>query len=84
MDAHIANLCDVTTINQQRLDAYIAAEAKILSGQSVRLGDRHLQRADLAEVRKEIALLQTAVAREAAALSGRGGRFSQADFGGRT
>lgn len=73
----------VPTINEQRLDLYLAAEAKILSGQSVRFGDRQLARAELAEVRDEIARLQAAVAREKAAAAGRGGRFSQADFGGR-
>lgn len=67
------------TVNQQRLDAYLAAEAKILGGQSVRFGERQLQRADLAEVRAEINRLQIAVSRE------RGGtraRFKQASFHG--
>jgi flagella basal body P-ring formation protein FlgA len=74
----------VPTITQTRLDAYLAAEAKILAGQSVRHGDRQLTMADLSEVRKEIATLQAAVRREEAAAAGRGGRFSQADFGGVT
>lgn len=73
----------VATVNQNRLDLYLAAEAKILSGQSYRLGERQLQRADLAEVRREITALQAAVSRELATVAGRGGRFSQADFGGR-
>lgn len=68
------------TINATRLQAYLDAEAKILAGQTVRFGDRELRRADLAEVRKAIADLSAAVRRE----SCRGGRFSQADFGGRT
>ena len=72
----------MATINQTRLDAYLAAEQKILLGQSVRFGERQLQRADLAEVRKQISILQVAVDREAASAAGRGGRFSQADFGG--
>ncbi len=72
------------TINQTRLDAYVAAEAKILQGQSVRFGDRELRRADLSEIRAEIGRLQSVVAREQAGAAGRGGRFSQADFGGRT
>lgn len=72
------------TVNKTRLDAYVAAEARILGGQSVRMGDRQLQQADLAEVRQEIARLQAAVAREESAAAGRGGRFGQADFGGRT
>ena len=66
-----------------RLQLYLDAEAKILSGQSVRFGDRQLQRADLQFVQKEIAKLQAEVNREALSASGRGGRFSQADFGGR-
>ncbi|WP_343064777.1 primosomal replication protein PriB/PriC domain protein [Marilutibacter spongiae] len=70
------------TLNQQRLDLYLAAEAKILSGQSVRFGDRQLTRADLEAVQKEIARLQTVVDRDARVANG-GGRFSQADFGGR-
>lgn len=70
--------------NQTRLDAYIAAEEKILAGQSVRFGDRQLQRADLEFVQKQIAILQAAVERENASALGRGGRFSQADFGGVT
>lgn len=69
------------TINQTRLDAYVAAEAKILVGQSVTFDGRSLARANLAEVRNEIARLQAIVAREQAAAAGRGGRFSQADFG---
>lgn len=71
------------TINEQRLQRYLDAETQILSGQSVRIGERQLQRADLAEVRAEIANLQATVAREQAVAAGRGGRFSQANFGGR-
>ncbi len=70
------------TANETRLQTYLDAEAKILGGQSVRFGDRQLQRADLEFVQKQIALLQVAVKREAATAAGRGGRFSQADFGG--
>lgn len=73
----------VATVNQTRLELYLAAEAKILSGQSVRMGERQLQRADLAEVRRQIAILQAAVERENALSEGRGSRFAQADFGGR-
>jgi hypothetical protein len=78
----LATLCIVATVNETRLQAYLDAEAKILSGQIVRMGDRQLQRADLAEVRTTIERLQAAVTREQAAAAGRGGRFSQADFGG--
>jgi len=70
----------VGTINETRLQRYLDAEAQILGGQTVRLGDRLLQRADLAEVRAEISRLQVIVNQEHAAASGRGGRFSQADF----
>ena len=72
----------VATANEQRLALYIQAEAKILAGQSWRLGDRFVQRADLAEVRAEIAHLQQVVAREQQVASGNRSRFSQADFGG--
>lgn len=71
----------MATINETRLQAYIDAEAKILAGQSVRFGERQLQRADLAEVRAEISRLQAAVAREQSAASGRL-PFSRADLGG--
>jgi hypothetical protein len=65
-----------------RLQLYLDAEAKILGGQSVRLGDRQLQRADLEFVQKQIAILQSQVNRETASAAGRrGGRFSQANFG---
>lgn len=73
----------MATVNQQRLDLYLAAEQKILLGQSYRIGDREVRRADLAEIRREIALLQAAVSRERSIAAGRAGRFSQADFGGR-
>ncbi|HEY4531520.1 MAG TPA: primosomal replication protein PriB/PriC domain protein [Luteimonas sp.] len=66
--------------NAARLQLYLDAEARILAGQTVRFGDRELRRADLAEVRKAIADLSAAISRE----GGRRGRFSQADFGGRT
>lgn len=70
----------VPTVTENRLQLYLDAEAKILGGQSVHMGDRQLQRADLAEVRNEITRLQATVNREAATAAGRGGRFSQADF----
>ena len=65
-----------------RLQLYLDAEAKILSGQLVRFGERSLQMADLAEVRATIDRLRAQAAREDANAAGRGGRFSQADFGG--
>lgn len=68
---------------QARLDAYLAAEAKILSGQSVRFGERQLQRADLAEVRKAITGLQSQLAREQASAAGRSSlTAAEVNFGG--
>ncbi len=40
---------------QARLDLYLAAESKVLAGQSVRLNERQVTLADLAEIRKAIA-----------------------------
>jgi hypothetical protein len=72
----------VPTLNQTRLDAYVAAEEKILAGQSVRMGERYLQLADLEQVRDEINLLQRKVAQEQAAAAGRVSGVCQANFGG--
>lgn len=59
---------------QTRLDAYKAAEARILTGgQSQRLAERQQQQAELAEIRKAIAQLESQLARETASLAGRGG-----------
>jgi hypothetical protein len=80
LPSQICNLVNVPTANQTRLDAYLAAEVKILTGQSVTIDGRSLTRADLSVVTKQIAVLQTAVNQELAAAAGRGGRFSQADF----
>lgn len=58
------------------LQLYLDAEASVLKGQSVRMGDRMLTKADLAQIvagRKE---WEAKVAREA----GRGGVFKAADF----
>lgn len=71
----------VATQTETRLQAYIDAEAKILRGQSVRMGDRELRRADLAEIRAEIRQLQRDVAAEKASASGKS-RFARADLGG--
>jgi len=70
------------SVNEERLTLYIDAEKAILRGQSYRIDDRQVQRAELAEVRAEIQRLQAVVAREQAAAAGRGGRFSQANFSG--
>ncbi len=66
-----------------RLQLYLDAEASILAGaQSVRMGERQLQRADLEFIQKQIGILQAQLARENAVAVGGGGRFSQADFSG--
>lgn len=58
---------------RDRLTLYVTAEAKILAGQSYQLGERRLQRADLAEVAAEIRRLSAEVARaESSAAGGRG------------
>lgn len=41
-------------IAQARLTAYLDAEEKVLGGQSYRIGERMLTRADLAEIRRGI------------------------------
>ena len=48
---------------RDRLTLYLAAEAKILSGQSYQLGERKLQRADLSEVRRTIDTLSAQITR---------------------
>lgn len=55
---------------RDRLALYIAAEAKILSGQSYQLGERRLQRADLGEVTAEIRRLASEIARAESSASG--------------
>jgi hypothetical protein len=66
----------MTELEQQqaRLTLYLSAEAKILSGQQYTIGEgttrRQLQRADLAEVRQEIALLTARIAVLSAGASG--------------
>lgn len=57
----------------ERLDAYLAAETAVLSGQRVRFGERDLTRADLAEIRKGIAQLRAQLQRETEIAAGRGG-----------
>lgn len=81
MDSSLSTLSLVATTNESRLQLYLDAEAKILAGQSVRFGERYLQRAELAEVRAEIRRLERAVAAERNAARGRAG-YASADFGG--
>ena len=60
---------------QDRLTAYLAAEAAILQSQEYVIGtggtQRRLRRADLAEIRAEIASLQAQIAAAESAQSGR-------------
>lgn len=66
---------------QARLDLYLAAEARVLSGQTVRLGERQITYADLAEIRKAIAQLRGELAAELAPGPARGSlRYSTAVF----
>lgn len=60
----------------EMLQLYLNAEASVLKGQSVRMGDRMLTKADLAEIRTGRKEWQRAVANE----TGRGGAFKAADF----
>lgn len=61
---------------QTRLDAYKAAELKILDGQSVEMNGRRLAYADLQEVRRAITQLERKLAREATP----GSNIKLADF----
>jgi len=66
---------------QQRLDAYLDAEARVLAGQTVRLGDRQVTLADLSEIRKGIAQLRSELAAEQNKLPARGSlRYRTAVF----
>lgn len=56
---------------QARLDEYLAAEQAILSGQSYRIGERQLTRANLADIQLGIKTWDTRVGELAAKTSGR-------------
>lgn len=59
---------------QQRLDAYLAAEARILTnGFSLQFNQRRLQEAELETIRKAIAQLQQQLAQEQASIIGQPG-----------
>jgi hypothetical protein len=66
----------------EALAAYRAAELAVLKGQSVQLGERRVQLADLAEIRKGIAHYEAVVAAETARAAGRRSGHALADFGG--
>lgn len=72
----------MTTVNASLLAQYVAAEEKILKGQSYRMGDRWVTRADLQFVQAERRRLQQAVNAETLAASGGRNRFAGADFVG--
>jgi hypothetical protein len=57
---------------QAKLDAYLAAETKVLAGQSYEIGDRKLTRADLTEIRNGIEVWNNRVIGLSASLQGRG------------
>jgi len=68
---------------QQRLDAYLAAEARILTaGFSVRLDLRQRQEAELAQIRAGIRELEARLAAEAAGIQSSGSslRYKTAVF----
>lgn len=67
---------------QQMLEMYLDAEAAVLAGQSWRMGERQLTRADLAEITKGRREWQAVVDRQL--IGGRRGRWANADFGGVT
>jgi hypothetical protein len=67
---------------QQRLDAYLAAEAAVLKGQSYQIGDQRLEKADLAEIRRAIASLRAELARENGPPGMGGLRYRTAVFNG--
>lgn len=56
---------------QARLDEYLAAEAAVLSGQSYKIGEREMRRANLAEIQEGIKIWDARVTEKAATASGR-------------
>jgi len=56
---------------QAQLDKYLAAETAILTGQSYRIGERELRRANLAEVQAGISLWNDRVQALSNSASGR-------------
>lgn len=66
---------------EERLGAYLDAEARILRGQKVQFDEDTLELADLDVVRKEISRLQRQLAGEKRAAAGGGrARVALADF----
>jgi hypothetical protein len=48
---------------QAQLDAWIAASLAVAQGQEYTIGDRHLKRADAAEIRQQIAFWESKLQR---------------------
>jgi hypothetical protein len=63
-------------------DAYVAAELAVLKGQSFRMGERQLTRADLVEIRAGRREWEARVAAEAATAAGTATGYALADFSG--
>ena len=61
------------TVIRERLELYYKAERKVLRGQSYTLGNRHLTRANLAEIQKAIKELES----ELEQMAGRSRGFSK-------
>lgn len=61
------------TVIRERLELYYEAERKVLRGQSYTLGNRHLTRANLAEIQKAIKELES----ELEQMAGRSRGFSK-------
>lgn len=55
---------------QTRLDEYLAAEAAVLAGQSYKIGEREMRRANLAEIQAGIKIWDARVAEKAAISTG--------------
>lgn len=73
----------MSTVAETRLAAYLAAEAAILQAQEFRNGDRTHRMTELADVQKQITLLQAQVSREQLRASGAATlNYAVADFSG--
>lgn len=61
---------------QAQLDAYLAAETKVLSGQSYEIAGRKMTRADLADIRAGVEIWNQRVTTLSQAASGRGRAYT--------
>lgn len=59
---------------RERLNAYYEAELKVLAGQSYRMGNRTMTRANLSEIRQAIESLENLVAELESQAAGKGRR----------